>query len=130
MRFTLTFMLLGAAVLHPLRAQQCLAAFLDRQMIVDAYTPGGVCRVSAAARGSLAVYTVDLSPEASIPLDKVRFQIAIRDHETNTLRMFSEKPCREVPVQEVLARCKPGDRIVLLLLEGGYSLPHHEILIY
>lgn len=73
------------------------------------------------------MYTVDLSPTERKALGKVDFRVAIRDKETGTLRSFSEKTCRQVPVQQVLAHCTPGDHLVLLTVEGRCALPHNEI---
>jgi len=105
----------------------CVAAHVGNRMVVDEYTTKGKCRLATTATGELAVFTVDLSPTENKALDKVDFHVAIRDKETGTLRSFSEKTYRQVPVQQVLARCKPGDHIVLLTVEGRYALPHNEI---
>lgn len=111
------------------RPSQCVAAFVGKQMVVDAYTTTGKCRLPDTATGELAVYTVDLSPTENKAVDKVDFQIAIRDGATKTLTMFSGRTYRQVPVQSVLAKCQKGDHIVLLTVDSRYALPHHEILV-
>lgn len=115
------------------RAQQsfnsCSAAFVGDKMVVDAYTPKGKCRLSPAATGTLTVQTVDLSPTKSKAVDKIDFKVAIRDKATGTLHQYSNETYRQVPVQQVLARCKKGDQIVLLTVDDRYALPHNEILV-
>lgn len=111
------------------KPNQCAAAFLGNRMVVDQYTKTGICRLPATATGELAVYTVDLSPAESKALDKVDFQVAIRDKKTGTLTMYSAKTYRQIPVQQVLSKCGKGDYIVLLTVDNRYALPHHEILV-
>ncbi len=107
----------------------CTAAFLDEKLVVDEYSPTGKCILKSYARGILTVCTADLSPTGSKPVDRLSFKIAIRDRNTGTLVMFSDKTYRRVPIQEVLAQCRPGDKIVLLTLDRHYAMPHNEILI-
>ena len=77
----------------------------------------------------LTVQTVDLSPTTSIGIDKIEFRVAIRDKATGTLFQYSGETNREVAMQSVLARCKKGDQIVLLTIDGRYVLPYNEILV-
>lgn len=98
-------------------------------MVVDQYTITGKCRLADTATGTLTVQTASLSPDDAIPLDKIDFKIAIREKTTGTLIMYSTKTFRQVPVQDVLARCKKGDHIVLLTIDSRYALPHNEIVI-
>lgn len=109
--------------------RDCAAAFLDNKMVVDEYTSKGKCTVAASASGVLTVNTAELSPEGSLPKSPVFFKIAIRDKETGTLVMFSEKALKQVEIRQVLARCSKGDRIVLLTTDSQYALPHNEILV-
>lgn len=111
------------------KPNQCVAAFVGNRMVVDQYTTTGKCRLSATATGDLAVYTVHLSPTESKALDKIDFQVAIRDKQTGTLTMYSAKQYRQVPVQEVLTKCRKGDQIVLMTVDNRYALPHNEILV-
>lgn len=107
----------------------CAAAFVGSKMVVNEYTPKGTCRLPATATGELSVSTVDLSPTESKAVDRIAFKIAIRDNATKTLVLFSKEEFKQVPVQKVLAKCRKGDRIVLLTLDKSYSLPHNEILV-
>lgn len=107
----------------------CAAAFVGSKMVVDDYSPKGKCRLSANSTGELSVQTVELSASESKAVDKIDFKVAIRDSETGTLHMYAGETFRQVPVQQVLARCKKGDHIVLLTIDTQYALPHNEILI-
>ncbi len=109
--------------------QICSAAFLDNKLVVDEYSPTGKCILPLTTRGELTVATADLSLEASKPVDRLPFKIAIRDENTKTLTMFSGEDYRKIEIQQVLVKCKKGDSIVLLTLEKQYALPHNEILV-
>jgi hypothetical protein len=109
--------------------QNCTAAFLGSKMVVNEYAPTGKCRLPATATGELTLCTVDLSPAQSKAVDKIDFTVAIRDKDTGTLTMFSGETFRQILVQNVLAKCKKGDHIVLLTLDRRYALPHNEILV-
>ena len=107
----------------------CAAAFLDQKMVVDEYTPSGKCVLAAHSSGELTVCTADLSPSGSTPIDKIKFRIAIRDANTQTLWMYSDDSYTKVDVQKVLTKCRKGDYIVLLTTDDQYALPHNEILV-
>ncbi|UFH53748.1 hypothetical protein [Spirosoma sp. KNUC1025] len=107
----------------------CSAAFLGNKMIVNEYTTKGKCSVAATATGKLTVNTVELSPTKSKAVDPVAFKVAIRDKDTHTLTMYSNKDVKQVNVQNVLAKCRKGDYIVLLTTNNQYALPHNEILV-
>jgi hypothetical protein len=107
----------------------CAAAFVGNKMVVNEYSPKGKCRLSATSTGELSVQTVELSASESKAVDKIDFKVAIRDSATGTLTMFSAETFRQVPVQQVLTKCKQGDHIVLLTMDNQYALPHNEILV-
>jgi hypothetical protein len=107
----------------------CSAAFVGSQRIVDRYTPTGQCRLSAQARGDLSVSAVALTPTNTKALNRIDFKLAIRDNETKTVHLFSEKTFRQIPVQNILSRCKKGDQILLLTTDNRYALPHNTILV-
>ena len=111
------------------RFTSCAAIFLDEKMIVDDYSPTGVCRLPAGARGTLSVHTVDLGPGGARRVDPLRFRVALRDGQTRTLYSFSEKTYRTLDLAPVLARAKAGDSIVVLTTDDHFALPHSEILI-
>ncbi len=105
----------------------CTAAFLNNQMVVNAYTPEGKCVLPLTSTGTLTVCTVNLSPEAGMAVDKIKFSLAIRDHKTGTLMMYSPKSFTEIDIRQVLDRCQSGDHVVLLTHNNEFSLPHNEI---
>lgn len=107
----------------------CSAAFVGSKLIVDRYSPTGQCRLPANAKGNLCVSTVAISPAKTTALNKIDFKLAIRDNQTKTVHLFSEKTFRQIPVQQVLSRCKKGDQILLLTTDKRYALPHNEILV-
>jgi len=125
----LTFLLLCGAFSPLAFGQSCSAAFVDSKIVVNEYTPEGKCFLPSTATGMLTVQTADLSPTESIPTGKLPFQVAIRNKESNTLRLFAKRTYHEIDLEKVLAKCQKGDHLVLLMLEEGYALPHHEILI-
>ena len=122
-----------SAIAHIGLAQEsftnCAAAFLDGKIVVDDYSPTGKCSLAADTKGELTVCTADLSPTSSIPVDKIKFRIAIRDGNTKTLWMYSGDTFTKVNIRKVLDKCKKGDHIVLLTTDNEYALPHNEILI-
>lgn len=133
-RFNALFFLLGMLLSGCLaQAQepftQCTAAFLNDRMVVDEYTTTGKCVLPHTATGVFTVCTADLSPERSVPLEKVKFKIALKKQQANTLIMFSDLTYKQVNIEKVLAKCQTGDYIVLITMDDQYSLPHHEILV-
>ena len=112
---------------HPY--SNCSAAFLGNKLIVNEYTTKGKCSVPATATGELTVNTVNLSPTKCKAVDRIPFNIAIRDKNTQTLTMYLKAEVKQMNIQQVLAKCRKGDRIVLLTVNNQYALPHNEILV-
>ncbi len=107
----------------------CAAAFLDTKMVVNDYSPSGHCEISKSASGELTVQTANLSSDGGVPTGKIGFKIAIRNGNTKTLLSFSDKTYKQLDIKTVLAKCKPGDAIVLLTTDDEFALPHNEILV-
>jgi hypothetical protein len=127
--FSLHFLALSPATFSQDSFTNCSAAFLDKKMVVNEYTPNGQCILSADAAGVLTVCTAELSPESSIPVDKLSFKIAIRDGNTKTLFSFSDSTYEQIDIGKVLSMCRKGDHIVLLTTDDRFALPHNEILV-
>jgi hypothetical protein len=130
----LIFGMLGSALVPTTGYPQqpyshCTAAFVNSKLIVNTYSPKGHCQLPGSTTGMLTVQTVALSPTATKPLRKVDFTVAIRDKATGTLHQYSSRTYRQLPVKPVLAKCKKGDRIILLTKDSQYALPHNEILV-
>ncbi len=108
----------------------CAAVFLGKKMVVNEYSTEGKCALANTSTGELTLRPVFLTegkePEAG---EKIPFKIAIRDGGSKTLTVFSEKTYMEIGIQNILAKCKKGDHIVLLTLERNWAVPHGEILV-
>lgn len=123
------FCIIGFAIEAQNPFTNCSAAFLGKKMVVNEYTDAGKCILSATATGVLTVCTASISPTESIPVERIKFKIAIRDKNTGTLTMYTEKSYKQVDIQAVMKKCRKGDRIVLITLDDQYALPHNEILV-
>lgn len=107
----------------------CTAAFLNGRLVVNEYSPEGKCMIDSTAQGMLTVSPATYENnewKASYPAE---FMVAIRDKNTGTLCMFSDKKFKKLDIRKVLAKCRKGDRIVLLTMDEHLALPHNEILI-
>lgn len=98
-------------------------------MVVNEYAPTGKCTLPIGAAGNLTVCTADLSPGHSQAVKPVKFMVAIRDKNTKTMVMYSNKSYKELDIRKVLSKCNVGDHIVLLTTDDQYALPHNEILV-
>ncbi len=107
----------------------CAAILLNDKVLVDEYSPEGQCEVFSEMTGSLKVATVDFSLDNFCLSMPVMFKVAIKNEQTNTLWLYSEKNFFEVPIEDVLKKCQRGDRIILVTVDQEYALPHHEIAI-
>lgn len=111
------------------RFVSCAAIFYNGKMLVDDYSPTGLCRLSSQARGKLSVHTVDLGPGLARAVGRLKFRVALRDGQTKTLLSVSDKTYREIDLAGLLKKCRPGDSIVILTIDERYALLHNEILI-
>ncbi len=127
--FLFIAMLLGSASTAFAQSDfsNCAAAFLDSKRIVDTYAPGGRCEVAISAQGLLSVCQISLGDGEDKQGEKTEFMIAVRDGQTQTYWMYSGDIFREIEIQQVLSRCKPGDALVLMTRDRQWSLPHAEI---
>ena len=107
----------------------CTAAFIGNKMVVDDFSPRGKCEIEAGTKGNLSVSTVNLSLTETTPFKNVGFKVAIKNEKTNTLWLYSEETFYEIPVESIMAKCKPGDKIILITVDKEFSLPHNEIAI-
>ncbi|MCO6477682.1 MAG: hypothetical protein J5I94_13710 [Phaeodactylibacter sp.] len=105
----------------------CAAIFFEGEMLADEYSPEGKCKLEAGRKGTLTVATVNLSGSAVVPVENIAFKVAIKNNRTNTIWMYSEKASQEVQLEDILKKCEPGDRIIIMTVDQRYSLPHHEV---
>lgn len=106
---------------------RCAAAFLDGKMIVASYDVGAVASLSRNQKGTLTVNSVTLGPGQADAGERTEFMVAIRDAKTGTNWMYTNKWVQQVEVSAVLARCNPGDVVVLMTHDRQWALPHGEI---
>ena len=129
----LALILFYCVFIHPVFGQtafnNCSAAFLNNKIVVNEYSPTGTCTLPIASTGKLTVCTADLSPTDSKAVDRLKFMVAIRDKNTKTMVMYSNKSYKELDIRKVLSKCNVGDHIVLLTTDDQYALPHNEILV-
>lgn len=108
---------------------ECTAAFVNNEAVVDDYSPRGTCQIDSTATGTLTVQTAEISKGQCNPHRKVPFSIAIRDGQTKTLWPYKKETVLDIELKDLLAYCKSGDSIVLLMHDKEYALPHNEIFI-
>ena len=111
------------------RYTNCTAAFLDNKLVVNEYSPEGKCVLDSTARGTLTVSPATYEHNVWIADYAAEFMVAIRDGNTGTICMFSDKKFKKMDISQVLAKCRKGDRIVLMTMDNKLALPHNEILI-
>lgn len=106
---------------------ECAAILINDKMLVDEFSPSGKCTLEKEMKGNLSVATVHLSDEGARPLNNVKFQIAIYNKRTNTMRMFSQESYKSVAIESVLKGLEIEDEIVIMTVNKEYSLSHHRI---
>lgn len=107
----------------------CSAVFLNGKMIVENYDMDSKAKISILAKGELTAATAELGDNYSKMVDKFPFSVAIKDKNTGTLMMYSNKTYMKIDIEEVLKKCKKGDWIVILTTKDEYALPHNDILV-
>ena len=107
----------------------CTAAFLDNKLVVNEYSPEGKCVLDSTARGTLTVCPATYDNNVWTANAAAEFMVAIRDGNTRTICMFSDKRYKKVDISKVISKCRKGDHIVLMTIDNQLALPHNEILI-
>ena len=107
--------------------KECAAILYKGNLLVNEYSPRGICKLEEGMTGTLTVATVKLSDSGGIPVKNIAFKVAIKNARTNTIWMYSEKALLEVQLEDILKKCEKGDRIIFMTVDQQYSLPHHEI---
>lgn len=107
----------------------CTAAFLDNKLVVNEYSPEGTCTLDSTAHGTLTVCPATYNNDVWTANAPAAFMVAIRDKNTGTLCMMSNKTYKKIEISQVMSKSQKGDHIVLLTLDNELALPHNEILI-
>ncbi|MCO6493834.1 MAG: hypothetical protein J5I98_35770 [Phaeodactylibacter sp.] len=115
--------------LVPPNYSECAAILYNGNILVDEYSPTGKCKLDEkSTKGVLSVATVKSSDKGcAAPARNIAFKVAIKNGRTNTIWMYSEKALWEAQLEDILKKCEPGDRIILMTVDQRYSLPHPEI---
>ena len=106
---------------------ECAAIFFKGKMLVDEYSPKGKCKLEQGMEGKLTVAAVNLSGNTGVPTKSIQFKVAIRNEQTNTLWMYSERSLESVNLKDILKHCEKGDKIVFLTVDKQYALGHNEV---
>lgn len=105
----------------------CAAIFYNGEMLVNEFSPKGQCNLSSDADGKLSLHTVSLNEEGGTPTKDLKFYVAIRHIETNTLRLYSPKLYSEIKLKALNKTLGEGENIVILTDDPAYNLIHNEI---
>jgi hypothetical protein len=105
----------------------CAAIIYKGEMLVDEYSPRGKCKLEGGMKGIITVSAVELNEQGARPVKNIPFKIAIKDAETNTQWMFSDKTFKKVMLEDILKECNNGDKIIIITTDQKYALPHNEI---
>lgn len=108
----------------------CSAVFLNNKMLVEEYSDTAKCKISIDAKGEMVAATVELHKDNSRLVEKFSFSVAVKDKDTGTMMLLTKEPIKKIEVEKVLAKCRKGDKIVVLTTENEFALPHNEILVY
>lgn len=105
----------------------CAAIFYRGEMLVDEYSPKGTCKIIKGNKGKLTLASVELNDQGGRAIKNLPFKIAIQDHQTNTILLYSDEEFEEIMIEDVLDQCKKGDKILIITLDPSYALSHNEI---
>lgn len=109
----------------------CAAIFFKGQMLVDTYSPSGKCVLDSKSKGELTLFTVSLSDHGNTKVLGLPFRVAIRNERTSTYWMYSKELVKSLRLEDVVAECEEGDKLIFLTEDKKYALPHGEVeLIY
>ena len=103
------------------------AIFYNGNMLVDEYSPKGICKLEQSTKGILTLAAVELSEEGNKAIKELTFQVAIMNSKSNTMYIYTDQPVKSVKLEDVLSKCVQGDKIVIMTTDRKFTLPHHEI---
>lgn len=128
--FVLTFITMSFWSFAQEPYTNCSAVFLNNKMLVEEYSDTAKCKISIDAKGEMVAATVELNKDNSRLVEKFSFSVAVKDKDTGTMMLLTKEPIKKIEVEKVLAKCRKGDKIVVLTTENEFALPHNEILVY
>jgi hypothetical protein len=108
--------------------QSCSVILFNDQWLIKSYHIGERPLIDLTAKGVISVHETGDIFVKSFKKEKLLFSIAIKKSTGETEALFENATLRAVKAQDVLKKCKPGDKIVLFLKDSqSYILPHYEI---
>jgi hypothetical protein len=128
--FALCLGMIPAAQAQPkeVSGKSCSVVVFNNQWLPKSYQADTKPTLSKKATGLISVHeTGDIAKKGFLPTP-LDFKVGILRKSDHTTVSFSEASYREVEVNDILKKCQPGDKIIILLKDGQhYSLPHHQI---
>ncbi|MGB6037292.1 MAG: hypothetical protein WBG42_13550 [Cryomorphaceae bacterium] len=80
-------------------------------------------------RGKLTVNAVDRKTNEPIESKALGFMIGLKDYDTNTIWMFSQKVYYEIDLEELQGKLDYGDLLLIITVDRTYRLPRHEVVL-
>ncbi len=103
------------------------AILLDGTPVVKRWSTDEELALSTGATGVLSVATIDRMGDKFDPINPVGFKLAIKNHRTNALWMYSNELIYDLDIKEVIKECEPGDQLIFITVDKKYQLPRHEL---
>ena len=84
-------------------------------------------KIGVGMQGLLTIASVSSSGDSKLPINKIRFQVAIKNKRTNTTWIYTKSDVSEVDLDDLLKKCEMGDYLILMPADQAYALPDHEM---
>ena len=85
--------------------------------------------IMPGSSGTMEVFTIDNPHREPKMGERIGFLVAIKDHDTNSVWMYSDRVLYEVDVRDLLNHCDNGDVLIFMTADRSYRLPRHEVLV-
>lgn len=121
------FVLVSSCTFSQEKHNNCVAVFIGEDMVVDEYSPRGKSIIDASSKGWLTVNMVELGENTAVKGKSVKYFLAVRDAKTESLTMLTSKATDKQALVDVLVDFEKGDKLIVLLEDDEYALPHYEI---
>lgn len=105
------------------------AVLYDGKPIVKEDSPDGPLKLTSRTRGKITIAPIDRTSREVLQNPPIGFKIGIRDYQSNTLWMYSEKTFYEVRLEDILSKCQMGDQVIFMTVDRKYRLPRHEVVV-